>query len=104
MAEFRVFMAASGAMPASRNCCSRRQVRADSFRAGSPLPMPSASSRHHCPASVWKDVTVSPQTVSPSLGRRAAPTRQAKAPSPAVGTASPSPAAVAVRSSLSWAY
>lgn len=103
MAAFRVFMAASGSMPACKNCSNRRQVRADSRRAASPLPMPSASSRHRSPPSVRKETTVSPQTVSPSLGRRAAPMRQRSA-SPAVARTSPKPAAVAVSSSLSWAY
>ncbi len=74
MAEFSVFSAASGSTPASRNWRSRRQIREDSFRAASPLPMPSASRRHHIPSSRWKDTTVSPQTDSPSRGRSTAPT------------------------------
>lgn len=75
MAALRVLRAASGSMPASRNWRTSRQARVDSFRAASPQPMPSASSRHKSPVSVSKDTTVSPQALSPALGRRAAPTR-----------------------------
>ena len=46
---------------------------------------------------------VSPQTSSPSLGRKAAPMSQLW-PCPKAGLASPSPAAAAVSRSDIWAY
>ena len=103
IAEFRVVRAASGWISASKNCRSSRQVREDSRRAASPLPIPSASSRHQRPLSVRKASMVSPQTISPSLGRKAAPMTQAGI-SPKAGAAPLRPVAAAVSRSDIWAY
>lgn len=102
-AEFRVFSAASGWMPASRNCRRRRLVRADSRRALSPLPLPSESRRQSWPWAA-KLSRLSPQTFSPYLGRRTAPTRHSGPPPPETGFSAVRSTAAAESSSPIWAY